>query len=139
VAGGGAAEIELSRRLSEIGSKASGINQYAIKKFAESFEVIPRTLAENAGLPATKTISNLYAAHEKKGAGGGPTMGVDIKDGGVVDVAKEGTVDLLVTKLQAIKLATDAVTTILRVDQIIVAKPAGGPKMKKDGHWDDND
>jgi len=116
-----------------------GLDQYGIKKFAQSFEVIPRTLAENAGLPTTQTISNLYAAHEKKGQGGGPTMGVDIKDGGVLDVAKEGLVDLLITKLQAIRLATDAVTTILRVDQIIVAKPAGGPKMKKQGHWDDNE
>jgi len=139
VGGSGAVEIELSRRLGDIGSKTIGLDQYAIKKFAESFEVIPRTLAENAGLPATQTISNLYAAHEKKGVGGGPTMGVDIKDGGVLDVAKEGIVDLLITKLQAIRLATDAVTTILRVDQIIVAKPAGGPKMKKQGHWDDNE
>jgi len=76
---------------------------------------------------------------KKKGAGGGSTMGVDVKDGGVVDMAKEGIVDLLVTKQQAIKLVVDAVTTILRVDQIIVAKPAGGPKMKKQGNWDDND
>jgi T-complex protein 1 subunit theta len=139
VAGGGASEIELSRRLGEVGSKSAGLDQYSIKKFAESFEVIPRTLAENAGLPATDTISNLYAAHEKKGAGGGPYMGVDIKDGGVTDMAKEGVLDLLLTKQQAIKLAIDAVTTILRVDQIIVAKPAGGPKMKKQGHWDDNE
>jgi len=139
VAGGGAAEIEISRRLGEVGSKTPGLDQYSIKKFAESFEVIPRTLAENAGLPATDTISNLYATHEKKGTGGGPYMGVDIKDGGVTDMAKEGVVDLLLTKQQAIKLAIDAVVTILRVDQIIVAKPAGGPKVKKPGHWDDNE
>jgi len=66
-------------------------------------------------------------------------MGVDIKDGGVTDMAKEGVVDLLVSKQQALKLVIDAVITILRVDQIIVAKPAGGPKAKKGGHWDENE
>eukprot|EP00456_Euglypha_rotunda_P004197 TRINITY_DN1070_c0_g1_i29.p1 TRINITY_DN1070_c0_g1~~TRINITY_DN1070_c0_g1_i29.p1 ORF type:complete len:327 (+),score=52.85 TRINITY_DN1070_c0_g1_i29:95-1075(+) len=132
-AGGGATEIELARRLAEFGAKSAGLDQYAIKKFAESFEVIPRTLAENAGLGATEIISNLYAAHEKKGI----SVGVNITEGGIADMQKVGVVDLLMTKLQAIKLITDAVTTVLRVDQIIVAKPSGGPKPKKDGHWDD--
>jgi len=134
VAGGGAVDIEIARRLQEFGATSSGLDQYAIKKFAEALEVVPRTLAENAGLPATEIISNLYAAHEKKGS----TVGVDIKDG-VSDMVKAGVVDLLVTKQFGLKLVTDVVATILRVDQIIVAKPAGGPKLKKEGHWDNQE
>jgi len=81
-------------------------------------------------------ISQLYSAHEK----GDTHAGVNIEDGGVKDMTKEGIIDLLATKRQAIALATDAVITILRVDQIIQAKPAGGPKLpKKQGHWDDED
>jgi len=57
----------------------------------------------------------------------------------VTDMVKSDVVDLLVTKQFGLKLATDVVTTILRVDQIIVSKPAGGPKMKKEGHWDEAD
>jgi T-complex protein 1 subunit theta len=136
VAGAGAVDIELARRLTAIGAKSKGLDQYAIKKFAEAFEVVPRTLAENAGLIAVDIISQLYSAHEKNQ----PNAGVNIEDGGVKDMTKDGIIDLLSTKRQAIFLATDAVLTILRVDQIIQAKPAGGPKLpKKQGHWDDED
>jgi len=136
LAGAGAVDIELAKRLYAIGAKAKGLDQYAIKKFAEAFEVVPRTLAENAGLVAVDVISQLYAAHEK----GDTKAGVNIEDGGVKDMTKEGVLDLLATKRQAIALATDAVVTILRVDQIIQAKPAGGPKLpKKEGHWDDEE
>jgi T-complex protein 1 subunit theta len=136
VAGAGAVDIELARRLTAIGAKSKGLDQYAIKKFAEAFEVVPRTLAENAGLVAVDIISQLYTAHEKNQ----PNAGVNIEDGGVKDMTKDGILDLLCTKRQAIFLATDAVLTILRVDQIIQAKPAGGPKIpKKQGHWDDED
>jgi T-complex protein 1 subunit theta len=60
-----------------------------------------------------------------------------LQNGGLKDA--KNVLDLLVTKKQAVQLVTDAVVTILRVDQIITAKPAGGPKMKhaNQGHWDD--
>jgi len=136
VAGAGAIDIELARRLTAFGAKSRGLDQYAIKKYAEALEVVPKTLAENAGQVAVDIISQLYAQHEKENI----FVGVNIQDGGVKDMSKEGILDSLAAKKSALVLATDAVITILRVDQIITAKPAGGPKLpKKDGHWDDQD
>ncbi|KAJ3131796.1 T-complex protein 1 subunit theta [Physocladia obscura] len=126
VAGAGACEIEIARRLTDIGERTAGLNQYAIKKFAEAFEVIPRTLAENAGLDSTEVLSRLYASHQAKNA----SMGVNIEgeNNDILDAAKAGIYDLLASKQMAIKLATHAASTILSVDQIIMSKPAGGPK-----------
>ncbi len=136
VAGAGAFEIELARRLSDFGTKAPGLEQYAIEKFAKSLEVVPRALAENAGLVAMDAIAQLYAAH----SAGKIHAGLDIEGGGAVDKAKDGIVDLLYLKRQAVKLAVDAVLSILRIDAIIQAKPAGGPKVGgPGGHWDDDE
>jgi len=133
VPGAGATEIEVAHRLQKFGDATSGLVQYAIKKFAEAFEVVPRTLAENAGLNATDVVSNLYAAHQKDNS---ISAGIDIEEGDVKDVTTLGIFDLLATKISAVKLATDAATTILRVDQIIMSKPAGGPKPPKQGPMD---
>jgi T-complex protein 1 subunit theta len=82
------------------------------------------------------TISALYAAHEK----GQIRAGLDIETGAAVDQTDKNIVDLLILKKQAIKLAVDAVLTVLRVDQIIQAKQAGGPKMPKNqNNWDETD
>lgn len=136
VPGAGAVDIELARLLGAYASKASGLEQYSIAKFAEALEVVPRTLAENAGFDATDILSQLYAAHEKQQ----PNVGIDIEEGGVKDVAAAGVYDLMLSKQQAIRLAVDAALSVLRVDQIIQAKPAGGPKVpKQDGHWDDQE
>ena len=80
----------------------------------------PRTLAENAGLHATDVLSALYAAH----AAGNSRAGVDIENGGVRDLGQDGLFDVYATKQWAIRLATEAVTTILRVDQLIMSKQA---------------
>lgn len=135
LAGAGASDVEISRRLHEYGSKATGLEQYAIKKFAEAFEVFPRTLAENAGHGALEGFSACLAAHEK----GNVSAGINVEDGMVLLDNK--ILDLASTKRQAISLARDTVCTILRVDQIIIAKQAGGPKVpnKQVGGWDDTD
>lgn len=139
IAGGGAADIEIARKLIDVGSKSTGLEQYAIKKYGQALEVIPRTLAENAGHDGMEMISALYTAHNK----GNQNMGINIDttgDGSLQDMVKTGVLDLAETKRQALVLATDAVITILRVDQIIQAKRAGGPKMPKNaGHWDDTE
>jgi len=97
-------------------------------------EVFPRTLAENCGHSAIDILSDLYSAHEA----GDATAGVNLDDGKVK--SKSDVLDLAITKAQAMRLATDAVVTILRVDQIIVARQAGGPKLpKQSGNWDDTD
>eukprot|EP00742_Colponemidia_sp_Colp-10_P000949 GILJ01001029.1.p1 GENE.GILJ01001029.1~~GILJ01001029.1.p1 ORF type:complete len:543 (-),score=112.98 GILJ01001029.1:275-1903(-) len=135
VPGAGATEIELAHRIQQFGAATPGLDQYAINKFAETLEIIPRTLAENAGLSATDTLSGLYAAHHK----GEKNVGIDVEAGGVKDVAEAGVLDHLATKMWAIKLAADAALTVLRVDQIIMAKPAGGPAPKGPAGQDEYD
>ena len=131
---GGALEIELSRKLSSFARKQSGLEQYAIAKFAEALEVIPRTLAENSGSLASDVISNLYAAH----ASGAVNTGVDVEEGKIKDMGEDDVYDLYSTKWWALKFATEAAVTVMRVDQIIMAKQAGGPKPRG-GPGDDDD
>lgn len=126
VPGAGASEIELSRRLHQFAESRPGLDQYAINKYADSLEVIPRVLAETSGFDSTNIISNLVAAHASEQ----PCAGLDVEEGTVIDAAKANVLDLLVVKHWAIRLATQAVATILRVDQIIMAKMAGGPKPR---------
>ncbi|XP_075638911.1 T-complex protein 1 subunit theta [Castanea sativa] len=124
VPGAAATEIELAKRVKEFSYKETGLDQYAIAKFAESFEMVPKTLAENAGLNAMEIISSLYAEH----ASGNSKVGIDLEEGVCKDVSTLCVWDLYITKFFALKYAADAACTVLRVDQIIMAKPAGGPK-----------
>lgn len=136
VCGAGAAEMALSCQLAEYASTLTGLEQYAVKAYAEALEVFPRTLAQNSGLDETQILARLYAAHER----GDGRVGVDVDGAGVGDVQGKGVVDHLQTKAHAIRMATDAAATILQVDQIIMAKAAGGPKPPKgQGHWDDRE
>ncbi|PKI34076.1 hypothetical protein CRG98_045533 [Punica granatum] len=127
VPGGAATEIELARKVKEFGLKETGLDQYAIAKFAESFEMVPKTLAENAGLNAMEIISSLYAEH----ANGNYKVGIDLEEGVWKDVSALNIWDLYITKFFALKFAADAACTVLRVDQIIMAKPAGGPRREQ--------
>lgn len=135
VPGAAATEIELAKRLKEFSFKETGLDQYAIAKFAESFEMIPNTLAENAGLNAMEIISSLYAEH----ASGNSKVGIDLEEGACKDVSIMKIWDLYVTKLFALKFAAEAACTVLRVDQIIMAKPAGGPRRPQQGAGMDGD
>ena len=147
VPGAGATEMQLIERIKTIADKTPGLAQYSIRKFAEAFEVIPRTLAESAGLDATEVLARLYVAHAaQKGRKDDEwTVGVDIENDdntGILDSKEEGILDLWVSKSWAIKLATEAARTVLSVDQIIVARQAGGPKMPgkaQQGNWDNDD
>jgi len=135
LAGAGAVDIELARQLEAHGATFPGLEQYAVKAFGKALEVVPHTLADNAGFNALKLVSNMYAAHEAKE---GKHLGLCIETGDIKDVVAAGILDLYSTKMMALKLATDAAITILRVDKIIQAKRAGGPNMQKKGHWDDD-
>jgi|TARA_B100001540_G_C15797067_1_gene638145 T-complex protein 1 subunit theta len=123
VPAGGATEIELAHRLAAYGRKQTGLDQYAIQKFAQALEVVPRTLAENAGVNATDCVYNLYAAH----ANGDVNAGVDITgENTSTDLgATQGIYDVFLVKYWALKYAVDAVCTVLRVDTIIMSKFAG--------------
>uniref|UniRef100_H2Z8D0 T-complex protein 1 subunit theta n=1 Tax=Ciona savignyi TaxID=51511 RepID=H2Z8D0_CIOSA len=145
VPGAGACEIELAKQIAKFGESCPGLEQYSIKKFAQALEAVPRALAENAGLNPTEVVSKLYAAHQKfkmvsiqeKMEENGANKGVDIETGDVIDAAEDGILDQYLTKHWAIRLATNAVVTVLSVDQIIMAKAAGGPKPpKQSGDWD---
>ena len=154
VAGAGACELDVAQRLQQWSSKVAGVQQLAARAYAEAFECIPNALAVNAGLDGTEVISNLYTAHQqyaKEHKDVPCPFGVhaDSEDGniesseqlkGVKDVVKSGIVEPMVVKENAIRLATDAALTILRVDQIIMSKPAGGPKppKKNGGNWDED-
>ena len=132
--GAGATEIELAKKLASYADTCPGLDQYAIKKYAEALEALPRAIAENAGFKGPDILSKLLVAHQK----GQVNQGIDVMTGGVVDALSERILDLLITKEWAIKLATQAALTILRVDQIIMAKTAGGPKPPDKKNWDDD-
>eukprot|EP01024_Parvocaulis_polyphysoides_P041731 TRINITY_DN382_c0_g1_i1.p1 TRINITY_DN382_c0_g1~~TRINITY_DN382_c0_g1_i1.p1 ORF type:complete len:544 (-),score=96.41 TRINITY_DN382_c0_g1_i1:222-1853(-) len=132
---GGATEVELAKQISEYGKKQTGLEQYAILQFSESLEVVPHILAQTSGLNPNECLSKLHAAH----AAGDVKAGLDIFSGQPTDLSQQDIVDLYLSKWWAIKLASQAVVTVMRVDQIIMAKPAGGPKPKEAGDWDDND
>jgi len=139
VPGAGATEIELAKKIAEYGEKTPGLAQHAIKRFADALEVVPRTLAENAGLDATEVLSRLYAAHSADDKG---VMGVNIEaeksESGLIDAKKAGIVDLLVGTEWAIRYATQAAITILQVDAIIMSKAAGIAPPKQNPNWDED-
>ena len=128
-AGGGATEIHLASQIQTFAKFQPGLDQYAVEKFGLALEVIPRTLAENAGLDAEDIIAKLYSETAKS-----PFFGIDVIDGKIRDMNDQESnfhYDSYETKSWAIKLAIDSVLTILKVDQIIMSKPSGGPKPKE--------
>mmetsp|Transcript_7904 Transcript_7904/g.11723 ORF Transcript_7904/g.11723 Transcript_7904/m.11723 type:complete len:541 (+) Transcript_7904:35-1657(+) len=132
VAGAGAFEAELSRQLVSYSESIEGLEQYSVRKFAESFMIIPKTLAETSGLNSTHVVSKLNAAHQE----GKKYWGVDIFDEEGLDATEANLYDSFNTKYWAIKLATDSALNVLSVDAIIMARPAGGPKPRQGGDWD---
>lgn len=118
VAGGGSAEEAVSKGLRKFAQNYSGREQLAVLAFAEAMEVIPRTLAENAGLDPIDMLVGIRAAHDE----GKTTYGVDVYTGSIVDMEANGVIEPLKIKTQAIKSAAEVTEMILRIDDII----AGG-------------
>jgi thermosome len=123
VAGGGAAETELSLQLRKYASQEGGRVQLAIEAFAGALEVIPRSLAENAGLDAIDMLVAIRAAHEA----GKKNFGLDVYQGKSVDMLKAGVVEPLRVKTQAISSAAEAAVMILRIDDVIASSRSGSP------------
>ncbi len=130
VAGGGAAEIAVTRALRDYATTIGGREQLAVEAFAESMEVIPSTLAENAGLEKIDVMVELRAAHEKPR---GHMMGVDVFTGKIVDMYKKGVIEPLSVKEQAVKSAVESATMILRIDDVISGGKTEGPPMPPGG------
>jgi chaperonin GroEL (HSP60 family) len=128
VTGAGAIEAELAKKLKDYAIKVGGREQLAIEAFAESLEMIPKTLADNAGINRIDIMVALRSAHEKKE---GLSMGVDVFDGKIKDMRKQGVLEPARVKEQAIKSAAEAASMILRVDDVIAAaKPPPTPPPK---------
>ncbi|MGQ9543722.1 MAG: thermosome subunit beta [Candidatus Bathyarchaeia archaeon] len=128
VPGGGAAEVEVAKKLREYASSIGGREQLAIEKFAEAVESIPKYLAENAGLDPVDIMVALKAAHaEPKGF----SVGVDVYSGKTKDMLTAGIIEPIRVKEQAVKSATEAASMILRIDDVIAAaKPPPTPPPK---------
>jgi len=124
VAGGGSPEAAVSKGLKDFSQKYSGREQLAILAFSEAMEVIPRTLAENAGLDPIDTLVSLRAAHDENKF----TYGVDVFTGNIVDMQAKGVIEPVKIKTQAIQSAAEAAEMILRIDDIVAAsKLSSGP------------
>ncbi len=116
--GGGAPEVEVAMRLREHASSLSGREQLAVNKFAEAIEIIPKTLAENAGLDSMDMLVELRSQHEK----GNKNAGLNVIAGKVEeDTSKTGIIEPLRVKLQAINSAVEAASMIIRIDDVISA------------------
>ncbi|OFX15406.1 thermosome subunit [archaeon RBG_16_50_20] len=125
VTGAGAIEAELSKKLIDYAIKVGGREQLAIEAFAETLDTIPKTLADNAGLDPIDIMVSLRSAHQKKD---GLTYGVDVFEGKIRDMRKQGVLEPVRVKEQAIKSAAEAASMILRVDDVIAAaKPPPSP------------
>jgi len=126
VAGAGSVEIELAKQLREYSESLSGREQLAVKSFAESMEIIPKTLAENAGLDPIDIIAALKSAHDKKEV----WAGINVFSGKVIDAWAEGIIEPLKTKKQAVSSASEVATMILRIDDVIAGSSGNaGPQM----------
>jgi thermosome len=125
VAGGGAVEIEVAKELRKYATKVGGREQLAVEAFAEAVEVIPRTLAENAGLEPIDILVELRSKHDTQD---GKNIGINVFTGKLQNSIDNGVIEPLVVKEQAIKSAAESAAMILRIDDIITAKsPKGGP------------
>ncbi|MCL6500975.1 MAG: TCP-1/cpn60 chaperonin family protein [Candidatus Pacearchaeota archaeon] len=130
VAGGGAFEVELSKRLNEFAQSIKGREQLAVKAFAESLEVIPRTLSENAGLDPIDILTELKARHDKKETMAGLDLTTNSKELAICNTLDKGIIEPLEIKNQAIKSASEVAMMILRIDDVIAASGnKGSSKM----------
>ena len=122
VAGGGSPESFVAGKLRDWSSTLSGREQLAADKFAESLEVIPLALAENAGMDPIDTLTELRSKQAK----GSKWSGIDARSGKIVDMSKLDIVEPLSVKEQIIKSATEVASMILRIDDVIASSKSGG-------------
>ena len=127
VAGGGAPEVEVARRLREYAEKQKGRQRLAIAAFADAMESIPIALAENAGMDPIDAMAEMQSRHAK----GEIWSGVEAMQGKVMNMEKLQVLEPMVVKAQAIKSAMEAATMLLKIDDVIASSktkaPRGGP------------
>jgi chaperonin GroEL (HSP60 family) len=121
-AGGGATAIEIALKLRDYAATVGGREQMAIDAFADAVEIVPKTLAENAGLDSINAILDLRQAHKK----GQKYAGLNVYTGKVVNMMDAEVIEPLRVGNQAIQSATEAAVMVLRIDDVIAAKAGGG-------------
>jgi len=124
--GGGAAAMEIAQGLREYGALVGGREQMAIDAFAHAVEIVPRTLAENAGIDAINALIDLRKSHKK----GNKSHGLNVYTGKIEDMREHHVLEPLRVGTQAISSANDTAIMILRIDDVIASKsggPPGGP------------
>ena len=134
VQGAGAIESFLVNKIENFATSQTGLEQYSCLKFGQAFEVVPKILIENSGMNPNVELPTVLSANVEN-----PKVGVDVFNGKLEDSASLKVIDNLAAKVNAIQLAAHAALTVLRVDQIIMAKPAGGPKAPNNSGWDNKD
>lgn len=123
VTGGGSAEIEIAKQLKEYASSISGREQLAVNAFAESLEIVPKTLAENAGLDSIDSLVDLRSAHETS-----TVMGLNVFTGKISDMKELGVIEPKRVKKQAMQSASEAAEMILRIDDVIASSGSSAPE-----------
>ena len=121
-AGGGAAATSVSMVLRDYAPSVGGREQMAIEAFANAMEVVPKTLAENAGLDPIDMMIEMRRTHKK----GNKYAGIDVNNGKVSDMLKNNVVEPLRVSVQEVQASTEAATLILRIDDVIASKSGGG-------------
>jgi thermosome len=122
LAGGGAVEVEVAARLRDFADGVTGREQLAVEAFADALELVPRVLAENAGLDSIDTLVDLRAAHDD----GDVRAGLNVFTGDVVDTFDAGVVEPAHAKQQAVSSAAEAANLVLKIDDIITAGDLSG-------------
>jgi thermosome len=130
VPGGGAVEVQLARQLRKYAESFKGREQLAINAFANAMEVVPRSLAENAGMDPIDKLAMMRAEHDKNKT----SMGLDVFTGNVQDMMALGVIEPLKIKIQAIKSASEVAEMILRIDDIISTTGSGNKGMPQMPH-----
>ncbi|KQC45094.1 Subunit of the cytosolic chaperonin Cct ring complex [Saccharomyces cerevisiae] len=118
IAGGGAPEIEISRRLSKEARSMEGVQAFIWQEFASALEVIPTTLAENAGLNSIKVVTELRSKHEN----GELNDGISVRRSGTTNTYEEHILQPVLVSTSAITLASECVKSILRIDDIAFSR-----------------
>ncbi len=129
VAGGGAVEVELARRIRQYAKTIQGREQFAVEEFASALEFIPTTLAENAGLDPLNVLTELKASHDS----GNKNFGLNLFSGKIEDTLIQGIIEPLKIKTQAIASASEVAIMILRIDDVIASGKRKGQGMGAGG------
>ena len=121
--------MELARGLRKYSTTLSSREQLAVQAFAEAMEIVPRTLAENAGLDPIDTLTKLRVEHDQ----GKKWAGINVFTGNVMDAWQEGVIEPLKVKTQALSSAAEVAEMILRIDDVILGGSSKGGGMPPGG------